>query len=377
MEINQQNIETWCLLYVDNALTSDEKMAVDTFIANNSQYESLLTSYQQTIVPIETHIQYEDKALLYRFEALETQLDPTFKKSLYKKESSTIVMPLWAKWTASVAAIVLLVFSIRFLQDKDITSTSNINFAQIEKQNINPSTTIIDNKIDHTISVKAKDISKKSTESFINHSEATPQIEYSNTKDGNSFVLNSVDPILTPITSIEENKNTSITSAAVSNADSEAITSNNPSQEEIVQTIIEDNNDRVIYVGALEINSDKLRGVTRRINALLKRREEAPVESDIVVGDLVISTYNLSVFRAGKELSLTPKEFQLLSLLASANGRIVTKNTISEKLWDYNVVTNQNTIEVYINSLRKKIDKDHEQKLIHTKVGYGYFLKVI
>jgi DNA-binding response OmpR family regulator len=114
-----------------------------------------------------------------------------------------------------------------------------------------------------------------------------------------------------------------------------------------------------------------------RVNALLKRREEAPVESDIVVGDLVISTYNLSVFRAGKELSLTPKEFQLLSLLASASGRIVTKNTISEKLWDYNVVTNQNTIEVYINSLRKKIDKDHEQKLIHTKVGYGYFLKVL
>lgn len=112
-----------------------------------------------------------------------------------------------------------------------------------------------------------------------------------------------------------------------------------------------------------------------RVNALMKRREDVPTENDIEVADLKISPFYLTVHRAGVEISLTPKEFQLLSLLASANGRVVTKNTISEKLWDYNVVTNQNTIEVYINSLRKKIDKEHDTKLIHTKVGYGYFLK--
>jgi DNA-binding response OmpR family regulator len=64
-----------------------------------------------------------------------------------------------------------------------------------------------------------------------------------------------------------------------------------------------------------------------------------------------------------------------LNILASANGKVVSKTTISEKLWDYQVITNQNTIEVYINSLRKKIDKNADIKLIHTKVGYGYFLK--
>jgi DNA-binding response OmpR family regulator len=112
-----------------------------------------------------------------------------------------------------------------------------------------------------------------------------------------------------------------------------------------------------------------------RVNALLKRKQPEQLEADITVADLVISNAEMKVFRAGVEVILTPKEFKLLSILALANGRIVSKNTISEKLWDYQVITNQNTIEVYINSLRKKIDKNSEVKLIHTKVGYGYFLK--
>ena len=112
-----------------------------------------------------------------------------------------------------------------------------------------------------------------------------------------------------------------------------------------------------------------------RVNALLKRKQPEQLEADITVADLVISNAEMKVFRAGVEVILTPKEFKLLSILAIANGRIVSKNTISEKLWDYQVITNQNTIEVYINSLRKKIDKNSDVKLIHTKVGYGYFLK--
>lgn len=112
-----------------------------------------------------------------------------------------------------------------------------------------------------------------------------------------------------------------------------------------------------------------------RVNALLKRKQPEQLEADITIADLVISNAEMKVFRAGVEVILTPKEFKLLSILALANGRIVSKNTISEKLWDYQVITNQNTIEVYINSLRKKIDKNSDVKLIHTKVGYGYFLK--
>lgn len=112
-----------------------------------------------------------------------------------------------------------------------------------------------------------------------------------------------------------------------------------------------------------------------RVNALLKRKEVPQQEEDIVISDLTISNTEMRVYRGGIEIQLTPKEFKLLSILALANGRIVSKNAISEKLWDYQIITNQNTIEVYINSLRKKIDKNSVDKLIHTKVGYGYFLK--
>ena len=112
-----------------------------------------------------------------------------------------------------------------------------------------------------------------------------------------------------------------------------------------------------------------------RINSLLKRRAVPQIALDLVVEDLIISNSEMSVKRAGIEIQLTPKEFKLLNILATANGKIVSKTTISEKLWDYQVITNQNTIEVYINSLRKKIDKNSTMKLIHTKVGYGYYLK--
>jgi DNA-binding response OmpR family regulator len=112
-----------------------------------------------------------------------------------------------------------------------------------------------------------------------------------------------------------------------------------------------------------------------RVNALVKRNEIHNTESDIIVGDLRISNYEKKVFWNHQEIELTPKEYNLLIILSNANGRIVSKQFISEKLWGDQMITNQNTIEVYINSLRKKIDKMTGIKLIHTKVGFGYFIK--
>lgn len=112
-----------------------------------------------------------------------------------------------------------------------------------------------------------------------------------------------------------------------------------------------------------------------RISSLL-RRKEIPQQADdkIVIQDLEISESEMKVFRAGEEIKLTPKEFKLILILAQAKGKVLSKQFIAEKLWDYHIETNQNTIEVYINFLRKKIDKDHETKLIRTKIGYGYYL---
>ncbi|WP_433830940.1 response regulator transcription factor [Flavobacterium anhuiense] len=112
-----------------------------------------------------------------------------------------------------------------------------------------------------------------------------------------------------------------------------------------------------------------------RVQSLLRRKEvPQQVENKIVINDLEILEEDMKVFRSGEEIKLTPKEFKLILILAHARGKVLSKQFIAEKLWDYHIETNQNTIEVYINFLRKKIDKDHEIKLIRTKVGYGYYL---
>jgi DNA-binding response OmpR family regulator len=113
-----------------------------------------------------------------------------------------------------------------------------------------------------------------------------------------------------------------------------------------------------------------------RLSALA-RRKFAPQNqaNSIKIADLSINLEDKSVERNGQIIPLTPKEFKLLQILAEAKGRVVSKQTIADLLWDYPIETNQNTIEVYINFLRNKIDKNYSQKLINTKVGYGYFIK--
>jgi len=113
-----------------------------------------------------------------------------------------------------------------------------------------------------------------------------------------------------------------------------------------------------------------------RINSLCRRKSTPQSQQEILrVADLEINLSEKEVRRAGEQISLTPKEYNLLVILAQAKGRVVPKNSIAEQLWDYHIETTQNTIEVYISFLRQKIDKQSERKLIHTKVGYGYYLK--
>ncbi|MBU6342581.1 MAG: response regulator transcription factor [Bacteroidetes bacterium] len=113
-----------------------------------------------------------------------------------------------------------------------------------------------------------------------------------------------------------------------------------------------------------------------RIQSLLRRSAQTPPSDDLlVIEDLEINKTTMEVHRNQERIDLTPKEYQLLLLLASAKGRTLTKQSIAEQIWDIHFDTNLNTIEVYINFLRKKIDKNYEVKLIHTRPGFGYFLK--
>lgn len=120
------------------------------------------------------------------------------------------------------------------------------------------------------------------------------------------------------------------------------------------------------------------RELLARVKVFLKRStSEAEATHDIVlnVADLELNTSSKTVYRRGMPISLTAKEFALLEFLMRRKGRVVSRTEISEFVWDVNFDTGTNVVDVYINFLRKKIDKNFEPKLIHTKPGMGYFLK--
>lgn len=113
-----------------------------------------------------------------------------------------------------------------------------------------------------------------------------------------------------------------------------------------------------------------------KIRVFLRRSENNPMHSaTITIADLEIRSDEKKVLRAGKEIKLTAREYQLLEYLAKKNGRIASKVEIAENVWDIGFETGTNTIEVYISFLRNKIDSGFPTKLIHTKPGFGYYLQ--
>jgi two-component system copper resistance phosphate regulon response regulator CusR len=112
-----------------------------------------------------------------------------------------------------------------------------------------------------------------------------------------------------------------------------------------------------------------------RVKALSKRAFSTDAIQKLSIGDLELDVKSKTVSRAGKPIGLTAREFMLLEFLLINKNRIVSRVDITEKVWDINFDTNTNIIDVYINYLRKKIDRDFEHKLLHTVVGRGYILK--
>ncbi len=113
-----------------------------------------------------------------------------------------------------------------------------------------------------------------------------------------------------------------------------------------------------------------------RIKAILRRKgDEKEVETKLQYKDLTLDLIARKAIRGGKEIELTSKEFSLLELLMRKPEEILPRNFISEKVWGYDFDTMTNIIDVYINHLRNKIDKDFNKKLIHTIRGVGYILK--
>jgi len=110
-----------------------------------------------------------------------------------------------------------------------------------------------------------------------------------------------------------------------------------------------------------------------RIRALIKRSAGMQHNSGILkVFDLELDLFRKTVKRGDKTISLTAKEFALLDFFMMNKGRILSRIEISQKVWDIGFDTGTNVVDVYVNILRKKIDRGNENKLIHTRIGLGY-----
>jgi DNA-binding response OmpR family regulator len=120
----------------------------------------------------------------------------------------------------------------------------------------------------------------------------------------------------------------------------------------------------------------EFRELLARIKALTKRSSNVIQSSHTLrVADLEIDLNRKNAKRAGKTIELTAKEFSLLEYLMRNAGRVVSRTDISEKVWDITFNTGTNVVDVYVNILRKKIEKGFDSKLIHTRIGMGYIFE--
>lgn len=120
----------------------------------------------------------------------------------------------------------------------------------------------------------------------------------------------------------------------------------------------------------------EFRELLMRIRALARR----PVETYQILpvlkfADMEMNLQTKEFFREGQRIQLTPREFALMEFFLRNPGRVISKTEISERVWNLNFDTGTNVIEVYVNFLRKKVDKGFSQKLIHTQFKTGYVLR--
>ena len=162
---------------------------------------------------------------------------------------------------------------------------------------------------------------------------------------------------------------------------------------EICRNLRLENNDvRILMLTARDAVEDRVQGLESgaddylvkpfsfsellaRSKALARRQVHAQPEEDLRVGDLVLDLRRHEATRAGKEIELTAKEFQLLEYLMRNAGNVLTRTQILDHVWGYNFDSFSNVVDIYVHYLRNKIDKDFPEPMIRTVRGVGYSLR--
>lgn len=275
MELNQDNYENYLLLYIDNELPASEKAAVELLLASNPKLVETLKALQAVQLKPE-FVEFSDKSSLYRFDEMNASLDPAFKKTLYKSslKSAKLIDIKKIYWvTGSIAAITISIFfGVKTL----------VNQPQLQQPQLVASIVPIKNNIPNKSVSILKPIEKTRSTSK-NQLNNKPQI----IAQPNQVIANATLPIIASVT----NNDQSILSKETLNADqtptmveSSAMTVDNTTmnstiaveqkiEKEIFEEINTEDNDRVIYISNIELDGDKFRGITRRLNALFKRNK--------------------------------------------------------------------------------------------------------
>lgn len=120
----------------------------------------------------------------------------------------------------------------------------------------------------------------------------------------------------------------------------------------------------------------EFRELVARVNALTRRSLDLVSGTVLQLADLEMSLEEKVVRRGAKEIQLTAREFNFLLYLFRNKGKVLSRSDIEERIWGTTFERNSNVVDVYVNFLRKKIDKDFQPKLIHTVIGMGYVLKI-
>ena len=112
-----------------------------------------------------------------------------------------------------------------------------------------------------------------------------------------------------------------------------------------------------------------------RVQALIRRSSRVTEPNRLTVGELSVDLVTRETIRSGQTIELQPREFSLLEYLMRHSGRVVSKTMILEHIWNYHFDPQTNVVDVLVCRLRNKIDRDYEQRLIHTIRGVGYVIK--
>ena len=318
MKINIQNIDTYLMSYIDNELSLAEINELELFIKAHPVYEKELALLKQTVLEAD-EVGYENKQLLYRFEEMEATLPSAFKKQLYRQDSK-VVEGFFTRTNiisiSSIAALLLLFIGYRFYTSGN--DLNNASFSQSKKANTENSTeaviankkqdnnsdigTLANTEQDLEISKLAKHknfaslaaeniiyttkntvIGKKSSLKIVNKAQTVSNNQASNrmtfssneqyvaaaTISETDITPNSITAELTNKTTVEIEpiNNTENTKQAIANT-------NTPLEEkENYENIDTDDHDRSVYIANFEIDGDKIRGFSRRINAIFKRNK--------------------------------------------------------------------------------------------------------